>query len=57
MFKPMLIIINPNCLRVDNAIIFFMSHSVVALIPAMNMVVVLIIRIVVLNIEFECRNG
>lgn len=36
--SPSLVIITPSCLRVDNAIIFFMSHSVVALIPAINIV-------------------
>lgn len=48
-FIPMLIIIRPSCLNVDKAIIFFMSHSVVALSPAINMVIVLMIRIVGLN--------
>lgn len=33
-----LVIITPSCLSVDNAIIFFISHSVEALIPAINMV-------------------
>lgn len=46
---PMLIIIKPSCLSVDKAMIFFMSHSVVALRPAINMVMVLMIRIVGLN--------
>lgn len=45
-FIPILIIIKPNCLRVDRAIIFFMSHSVSALRPAMNIVVVPTIRII-----------
>lgn len=36
---PSLNIIKPSCLRVDRAIIFFMSHSVVALSPAINMVI------------------
>lgn len=31
-------IITPSCLKVDNAIIFFMSHSVKAAIPAINIV-------------------
>jgi hypothetical protein len=35
-----LVIIIPNCLNVDRAIIFFMSHSDRALIPAINIVVV-----------------
>jgi hypothetical protein len=38
-FNPILVIIIPSCLKVDKAIIFFMSHSVVALNPAINMVV------------------
>jgi len=31
-------IIIPSCLKVDSAIIFFMSHSVVALRPAIRVV-------------------
>jgi len=54
---PMLIIIRPSWLSVDRAIIFFMSHSVVALNPAINIVMVLIIKIIGLNIGNECRNG
>lgn len=46
---PMLIIIKPSCLSVDKAMIFFISHSVVALRPAINMVMVLMIRIIGLN--------
>lgn len=53
MFNPILIIINPNWLSVDSAIIFFISHSVVALSPAINMVIVLITRMVVLNRGIE----
>lgn len=34
----MLVIIIPNCLNVDKAMIFFISHSDVALSPAMNIV-------------------
>lgn len=49
MFIPILIIIRPSCLRVDRAMIFFMSHSVVALRPAINIVVVPIIKISELN--------
>ena len=37
-FNPILVIIIPSWLKVDNAIIFFMSHSVVALNPAISMV-------------------
>jgi len=39
-FKPSLAIIIPSWLKVDKAIIFFMSVSVVALNPAINIVVV-----------------
>ena len=35
---PSLAIITPSCLRVDSAIIFFMSDSVMADKPAMNIV-------------------
>lgn len=48
-FIPMLIIIRPSWLRVERAIIFFISHSVIALRPAINMVVVPIIKIICLN--------
>lgn len=48
--KAKLIIITPNCLNVDSAIIFFKSHSVRATIPAINIVVVEVIRRIVLNI-------
>lgn len=41
---PILIIIKPSCLRVDRAIIFFISHSEIALRPAMNIVEVPMIR-------------
>jgi hypothetical protein len=36
--RPILVIIIPNWLRVDKAIIFFMSHSFAALNPAINIV-------------------
>jgi hypothetical protein len=52
-FRPILVIIIPSCLRVDRAIIFFMSHSVVALNPAINIVQTAIISIAVLNILIE----
>jgi len=48
-FSPNLIIINPNWLSVDRAIIFFISHSVKALNPAISMVHVAIISSKVLN--------
>lgn len=35
---PKLVIITPNWLRVDSAIIFFKSHSVIAEAPAINIV-------------------
>lgn len=56
-FSPILIIISPNCLKVDRAMIFFISHSVVALSPAINIVEVLMIKSIVLNRGVECRNG
>jgi len=33
-----LVIITPSCLRVERAIIFFISHSVIALRPAIRVV-------------------
>jgi hypothetical protein len=48
-FRARLVIIIPNWLSVDRAIIFFMSHSDRALIPAINMVVVEISSRVQLN--------
>lgn len=47
----------PSWLRVDRAIIFFMSHSVMALIPAMIIVVTATRSRIVLNAVIECRNG
>jgi hypothetical protein len=38
--NPKLVIIMPSCLRVDRAIIFFASHSAVALSPAINIVTI-----------------
>lgn len=57
MLNPKLVIIIPNWLRVDKAIIFFASHSVVALSPAINIVETAITKINVLNILSVCRNG
>lgn len=37
-FSPIAAIIMPSCLRVDRAMIFFISHSVVALKPAIKVV-------------------
>ena len=39
-----LVIITPSWLRVERAIIFFISHSVIALIPAIRVVRTAIIR-------------
>lgn len=50
-------IITPNCLRVDRAIIFLRSHSIIATEPAINMVMDAIIRIRGLKIVDECRKG
>jgi len=57
MLRPILVIIIPSCLSVDKAIIFFMSHSVVALRPAISIVHTAISSMAVLNIGVECRNG
>lgn len=46
---PKVNIITPNCLRVDRAIIFFISHSAIALAPAINMVKVASIVRIILN--------
>ena len=35
---PKIIIITPNCLKVDKAIIFFISISIIAVIPAITIV-------------------
>lgn len=56
-FSPKLVIIIPNCLSVDSAIIFFISHSVVALTPAINIVDVAIRRRNVLKYVSVCKNG
>lgn len=47
--RPNLDIITPSCLKVDKAMIFFISHSAIALIPAINMVKVAMIRSALLN--------
>lgn len=52
-----LVIIIPNWLKVDKAMIFFMSHSDRALIPAINMVVVEISSSVQLNHLYMWMNG
>jgi len=49
MLSPILVIIIPSWLKVDRAIIFFISHSVVALNPAINMVETAINKIIVLK--------
>lgn len=55
--KPIAVIIIPSCLSVDSAIIFFMSHSVVALIPAISIVHTAINRMVKLKAFSVDRNG
>lgn len=55
--RPILVIIIPSCLRVDRAMIFFISHSVVALIPAMIIVDTATNKIVLLKICSDLRNG
>lgn len=47
----------PNWLRVDRAIIFFRSHSNIALIPAISMVRVLIRKTYLLNHWREDKKG
>lgn len=42
-FNPREVIITPNWERVESAIIFFISHSAKATVPAINMVIVPII--------------
>jgi hypothetical protein len=56
-FIPKLNIMIPSCLRVERAIIFLKSHSVVALRPVMNVVDVAMIRSVVENIGRAWRDG
>lgn len=53
MFKPILVIIIPSCLSVDRAMIFFISHSDVALSPAINIVHTAINRIIELKYGSE----
>lgn len=55
--SPILVIIIPSCLRVDSAIIFFMSHSVVALIPAIIIVDTATNSINLLNMLIDLRKG
>ena len=47
--KPKLIIITPSCLNVESAMIFFISHSVMALSPAINAVSVAIMMRILLK--------
>jgi hypothetical protein len=47
--RPSLVIIIPSWLSVDRAIIFFMSHSVMALSPAISIVVTAISNKIMLN--------
>jgi hypothetical protein len=56
MFNPILVIIIPSCLSVDRAIIFFMSHSDVALKPAINIVQTAINRMIELKYGRVWRN-
>ncbi len=55
--SPIAVIIIPSWLSVDNAIIFFMSHSVVALIPAISIVQTATNKIIKLNALSVDRNG
>lgn len=52
-----LVIIIPSCLRVDRAIIFFMSCSVVALSPAISIVDTAVNNKILLNSGSRLRKG
>lgn len=52
-----LVIIIPSCLRVDRAIIFFMSCSVVALSPAISIVETAVNNKILLNSGSKLRKG
>lgn len=56
-FRPNLVTIIPSCLRVDRAMIFFISHSVIAENLAINMVDTPINRAALLNPLIWCKNG
>lgn len=56
-FSPIAPIITPSWLRVESAIIFFRSHSIMATDPAINIVMAAIRRRMVLNFENVWRNG
>lgn len=56
-FIARLIIITPSCLRVESAMIFFMSHSVVALRPAISVVSVAMISREEENLGHSFREG
>lgn len=55
--NPSLVIMTPSWLRVDKAIIFFMSCSVVALKPAISIVDTAVNRRILLNIVDNLRKG
>ncbi len=55
--RPIAVIIIPSWLSVDRAIIFFISHSVVALIPAISIVHTATNKITKLNALSVERNG
>lgn len=55
--RPIAAIIIPSCLSVDRAIIFFISHSVIALSPAMVVVQTAIRSNSWLNQVVDLRNG
>lgn len=50
-------IITPSCLNVDSAIIFFMSYSNRADMPAINIVVVAMIKSISLRLCAVCNEG
>lgn len=55
--KPILTIITPSWLNVDRAMIFFMSHSVFALSPAIRHVKVAIINNIGQKAGFKDNDG
>lgn len=55
--SPIAVIIMPSCLSVDRAMIFFISHSVIALNPAMVVVNTATISRDLLNHQNDLRNG
>lgn len=55
--NPILVIIIPSWLKVDRAMIFFISHSEIALKPAIVIVHTAINKMIILKYWDEWRNG